>query len=235
MSNRATSPSRRSSFQLSFSQWFNSDGSHYIRTLRWAVPTVETAISRMRSATTFASRTFQARITVALTAVGVPFNLPDGPSWGPGYTDWDVAVRLFNTPCECDAPHTYGSPGILMRCLRCYGYVLSGILPTSARCTLCRRPSYSVCAVCLQGFHVSSKCGLGTGANMVYRRQNSDDWPVCPDCMWSWVTSLNMRASELPPHQQIEVTSIMEKAAATFRASHDSIITFVFFFIYHFY
>ena len=36
-----------------------------------------------------------------------------------------------------------------------------------------------------------------------------------------------MRASELTPHQQIEVTSIMEKAAATFRASHDSIITFV--------
>ena len=43
--------------------------------------------------------------------------------------------------------------------------------------------------------------------------------------------SLNMRASELPAHQQTEVMSIMEKAAATFRASHDSIITFVIFFV----
>ena len=40
-----------------------------------------------------------------------------------------------------------------------------------------------------------------------------------------------MRASELPPHQQIEVTSIMEKGAATIRASRDSIITFVIFFV----
>ena len=210
--NRALSPPRRSSFQSSFLQWFNAGGSHYIRSLRWAVPTVETAASRMRSATNFSARASQAKIAGALTPVGVPFNSPDGPSWGPGYTEWDVAIRLFNTPCECGIPHTPRSPGIFKRCVRCYGYSLTGILPKSACCTLCREPSSLVCVVCLQGFHVNSKCGLGTGANMVYCRQDLDGCHACPDCMWSWVNSLNMRANEIPSHQQIEVTSIMEKA-----------------------
>ena len=225
--NRALSPPRRSSFQSSFLQWFNAGGSHYIRSLRWAVPTVETAASRMRSATNFSARASQAKIAGALTPVGVPFNSPDGPSWGPGYTEWDVAIRLFNTPCECGIPHTPRSPGIFKRCVRCYGYSLTGILPKSACCTLCREPSSLVCVVCLQGFHVNSKCGLGTGANMVYCRQDLDGCHACPDCMWSWVNSLNMRANEIPSHQQIELTSIMEKAASTFEASHNSITTFV--------
>ena len=65
-------------FQSLFSQWCNGSGTQYIRTLRWAIPSPETAVSRFKAAVQFASKVSDVRIATSLSGIGVPYDTSDG-------------------------------------------------------------------------------------------------------------------------------------------------------------
>ena len=84
-------PRRRCSFNVSFANWATSSGSSFIRTLRWAIPPRDTAITRIRYAAPCARYVSGAKIEEALTSFDVPFLTSYGHSWGPSYPEWKIA------------------------------------------------------------------------------------------------------------------------------------------------
>ena len=216
----------RTAFQSSFDQWFNTGGIQYIRSMRWAIPTVEAAVSRFRSTAPFSSRVSDSRIASSLSGAGVPFDSPDGITWGNGFATWNDAIHAMVTACECVSLALSDSPGPFKRCSQCYGQVMAGVIDMVAKCSLCKTISDLVCAVCSQGFHVG-RSFLCHGANRAYRASELEGVVVCPDCLWMWTKSLALRSDDLSDAQQSEVRAIMERAATPSQALHLSIYEFV--------
>ena len=94
-------PGRRIPFHSAFTRWASSNGEQFIRSLRWALPSRDSAIERTRYFIRCAANASQAKIVEALTGLGVPFNTSHGPTWGSGYTEWKVTRQLFHKPCAC--------------------------------------------------------------------------------------------------------------------------------------
>ena len=211
----------RTAFQSSFDHWYNTGGIQYIRSLRWAIPTVEAAVSRFRSAAPFSSRVPDSRIAISLSGVGVPFDSPDGITWGNGFATWNDVLHAMVTACECVSLALSDSPGPLKRCYQCYGQVMAGVTDMVAKCALCKTMSDLVCAVCSQGFHVGRSL-MCHGANMAYCASELEGLVVCPDCLWLWTKSLALRSVDLSDAQQSEVRAIMERATIPARALHSS-------------
>ena len=65
-------------FQSLFSQWCNGIGTQYIRNLRWAIPSPETAVSRFKAVAQFAVKVSDVRIITSLSGIGVPYDTHEG-------------------------------------------------------------------------------------------------------------------------------------------------------------
>ena len=94
-------PRRRCPFHPAFREWATSFGVSFIRTLRWAIPSLDIAIERTRTTARCATHASAAKITEALINLGAPFATAYGPSWGPGFPEWNVARQLFHVTCNC--------------------------------------------------------------------------------------------------------------------------------------
>ena len=204
-----------------------SNGEQFIRSLRWALPFRDSAIERTRHTIRCAASASQVKIAEALTRLGVPFNILHGPTWGSGYTDWKVARQFFHKPCACDLPYLHSSTSAFTRCLPVSWLHYAGRPPSQAVCKSCGKSSDVVCAACHYGFHPMSGCGLGLGANKEYFPEINESFPVCPDCMWTWVQFLCTCPSVIPLHHQDEVLTIMNASASFFEARHCLITNFV--------
>ena len=105
-----------------------------------------------------------AKLTKALTNHGVPFATAYGPSWGPGYPEWESARKTFHVPCNC-VPDV-GQPVAIgfSRCSRCHGFSIHGEIPSQAPCKVCRGTFGTVCVAFCNGFHSMTQCALGKGS-----------------------------------------------------------------------
>ena len=94
-------PRRRSSFHTAFSRWATSTGAALVKSLKWAIPSVDSANERTRHTAPCALNIPGPKLTEALINHGVPFAAAYGPSWGPGHPEWESARKLFHVPCNC--------------------------------------------------------------------------------------------------------------------------------------
>ena len=192
-------PCGRNSFSPAFATWATSTGASSIRTLRWAIPSRDSAIERTRRAAKCATLASAAKIAEPLTSLGVPFTSPYGPSWGPSFTEWKSARRLFHVPCDCVLTDVYTTTSAFSRCFRSHCYSMQNEPPVQAMCKSCGRNSDTVCAACHNGFHNMAQCGLASGVNKEYFPDPTEQFPVCPDCMWNWVQFLSTCPTKISP------------------------------------
>ena len=218
-------PRRRNSFNLSFANWATSSGSSFIRTLRWAIPPRDIAITRIRYAAPCARYVSGAKIEEALNSFGVPFTTSYGFSWGPSYPEWKIARQLFNVPCQCDIPDVRSTTN-LERCPRCHGYTLHGDTPLQASCKSCGKSSDNVCAACHCGIHNMAQCTIGSGINKEYFPEASESFSVCPDCMWKWVQFSSGPSNVLLLHHKAALI-IMSTNASSFAVLHNNPRSFI--------
>ena len=216
----------RAVFQSSFSMCCNGTGTQFIRNLRWAIPSPETAASRFKAAAQFAFRVSDVRVITSLSGIGVPYDTDEGITWGQGCATWSDALQAMVTPCECAAPALSDSPGPLKRCSRCYGQVMIGAPLKSAMCGLCGAQANVVCVACSRGIHFE-KTVMCQGANKAYMALELDGHVACPDCIWAWTKSLSIRAVVLPTSQQSEVRAIMDKATRALAVRQPSLRRYV--------
>jgi hypothetical protein len=140
-------------FQSSLSVWCNGTGTQFIRNLRWAIPSPETAASRFKAAAQFVFRVSDVNIITSLSDIGVPYDTDEGITWGQGRASWSDALQAMVTPCECSDPTLIESLGSLKRCDRCYGQIMIGSPVSPAMCGLCGTETNVVCVVCSRGIH----------------------------------------------------------------------------------
>ena len=164
----SSTPCRRNSFSTAFATWATSTGASFIGTLRWAIPSRDSAIERTRRAAKCDTLASAAKIAESLTSLGVPFTSMYGPSWGPSFTEWKSARRLFHVPCDCELPDVYSTTSAFSMCLRCHCYFIQNKPPVQAMCKSCGRNSDTVCAACHNGFHNMAQCGLASGVHKEY-------------------------------------------------------------------
>ena len=192
-------PRRRCSFHPAFREWATSSGVSFIRTLRWSIPPLDTVIERTRTTARCATHASAAKITEALINLGVPFATAYGPSWGPGFPEWNAARQLFHVPCNCEFPDEHPVTSVFARCRHCHGYSIHCEAPAQAPCKACGRSSDTVCAACHNGFHNMAQCGLRSGVNKEYFPAPTELFPVCPDCLWQWAQFLSTSPTQTSP------------------------------------
>ena len=65
-------------FQSSLLAWCHGAGIQFIRNLRWALPSLDTALSRFKAAAQFAFRVADSKIISSLSDIGVPYVTEEG-------------------------------------------------------------------------------------------------------------------------------------------------------------
>ena len=157
-------------------------GAPVVQQLRWAAPSSNVLVARIRAEAGLGARVGSARILGACGAIGLPVWAEDGLNWdGHGMEELRDA---FYSRCAC-AHSTQGRSW--SRCPSCLGGRGGPLAaPNEAPCPWCQRPSMAVCEVCLTGIHFRGECGRWlAGAHHVYAAPPGRGL-LCPDCWWTW-------------------------------------------------
>ena len=154
-----------------------------IARLRWAVPSVDTLASRLRSEFGPMRESTQLAIRAATRALGIPTREGGPVCWGPRLPNWLDIKSAWQRRCRCTHPPADVTAWV---CLRC------GASRTpqadSDRRSICRWCSLECgrrCIACSGGLHYIGECQRWLhGADRRYAPTANERWFLCPDCWW---------------------------------------------------